>query len=60
MEAGSELPRERLQSVLVGEEPQDIGLVVEWDVFNYLSSGLRRQKLKFIAGRCVIMIIIIL
>jgi len=29
MEAGSELPRERLQSVLVGQESQDIGLVVE-------------------------------
>jgi len=29
MEAGSELPRERLQNVLVGEESQDIGLVVE-------------------------------
>lgn len=54
MEAGSELPRERLQNVLVGEESQDIGLVVEWEVFNYLSSGLCRQKWNSVQGDIMI------
>lgn len=39
-DAGSELSWERLQSLLVDEESEDIGLVALREVFNHLSAGL--------------------
>lgn len=43
VKTGSELPWKWLQSMLVGQESKDIGLVVVWEIFHYLSSGLHDQ-----------------